>query len=91
MRLISSTFFICYLVPKIKNMKKIYYKHIIVRTGEQDDVEKEINSYIDENINIISLNVTPEKVSDTDCKEGYLLQVPKYWYHISLVYTSNEE
>lgn len=71
-------------------MKKIYFKHIIVRTGEQDDVEKEINSYVDENINIISLNVTPEKVSDTDC-EGYLLQVPMYWYHISLVYTSNEE
>ena len=42
-------------------MKKIYFKHIIVRTGEQDDVEKEINSYVDENINIISLNVTPEK------------------------------
>ena len=71
-------------------MKKIYYKHIIVRTGEQDDVEKEINSYVDENINIISLNVIPEKVSDTDC-EGDLLWVPKYWYHISLVYTSNEE
>ena len=72
-------------------MKKIYYKHIIVRTGEQNDVEKEINSYVDENINIISLNVTPEKVSDTDCEGGYLLQVPKYWYHINLVYTSNEE
>ena len=71
-------------------MKKIYYKHIIVRTGEQNDVEKEINSYVDENINIISLNVTPEKISDTDC-EGGLLWVPKYWYHISLVYTSNEE
>ena len=71
-------------------MKKIYYKHIIVRTGEQNDVEKEINSYVDENINIISLNVTPEKVSDTDW-EGDLLIVPIYWYHISLVYTSNEE
>lgn len=71
-------------------MKKIYYKHIIVRTGEQDDVEKEINSYVDKNINIISLNVIPEKVSDTDC-DGYWLRVPKYWYHISLAYTSNEE
>lgn len=72
-------------------MKKIYFKHIVIGTGEQDDVEKEINFFVNENINIISLNVTPEKVSDTDCKEGYLLQVPKYWYHISLVYTSNEE
>ena len=72
-------------------MKKIYYKHIIIGTGEQDDVEREINFYMDENINIISLNVTPERVSDTDCEEGYLLSVPKYWYHISLVYTSNEE
>lgn len=77
-------------------MKKIYYKHIIVRTGEQDDVEREINFWVNENINIISLNVTPEKVSDTDYEGGCLvggclLSVPKYWYHISLVYTSNEE
>ena len=71
-------------------MKKIYYKHIIIRTGEQNDVEKEINSYVDENINIISLNVTPEKISDADC-DGCWLSVPKYWYHINLVYTSNEE
>ena len=71
-------------------MKKIYYKHIIIGTGEQNDVEKEINFWVNENINIISLNVTPEKVSDTDC-EGQWLQFPKYWYHISVVYTSNEE
>lgn len=71
-------------------MKKIYYKHIIVRTGEQNDVEKEINSYVDENINIISLNVIPEKISDIDYDKSWL-RVPKYWYHISLVYTSNEE
>ena len=72
-------------------MKKIYNKHIIIGTGEQNAVERVINFFINENINIISLNVTPEKVSDTDCEGGYLLQVPKYWYHISLVYTSNEE
>lgn len=69
-------------------MKKIYYKHIIVRTGEQDDVEKEINSYIDENINIISLNVTPERIGVIE-RDGYAY--PNYWYNISLVYTSNEE
>lgn len=67
-------------------MEKIYFKHIIIRSGTQDDVEKEINSYIngEGNINIISLNVTPEKVGVVDC-EGYAL--PKYWYHICISYT----
>lgn len=70
-------------------MKKIYYKNIIIRTGDQDDVEKEINSYIKEgDINIISLNVIPERVGVIKC-DGYAL--PKYWYYISIVYTSNEE
>jgi hypothetical protein len=71
-------------------MKKIYYKHITITTGDQDDVEKEINSYINEgdDINIISLNVTPERVGTIDY-DGYTL--PKYWYHISMTYTSNEE
>ena len=71
-------------------MKQIYYKHMIITTGDQDDVEKEINSYIKGagDINIISLNVTPEKVGTIDC-DGYAL--PRYWYHISIVYNSNEE
>jgi hypothetical protein len=71
-------------------MKKIYYKHIIITSGDQDDVEKEINSYIKEagNINIISLNVVPERAGVVDC-DGYA--VPRYWYHISMSYTSNEE
>ena len=71
-------------------MKKIYYKHIVITTGDQDDVEEEINSYIEEagNISIISLNVAPDRVGVIDC-EAYSL--PKYWYHISMAYTSNEE
>lgn len=71
-------------------MKKIYYKHTIIKTGDQDDAEKEINSYVSDagNINIISLNVVPERVRNVDV-DGYV--IPKYWYHISLVYTSNEE
>lgn len=71
-------------------MKKIYYKHIKITTGDQDDAEKEINSYVRDagNINIISLNVIPERVGIVDC-DGYA--VPKYWYHISMVYTYNEE
>ena len=71
-------------------MKKIYYKHTIIHSYDQDDVEKEINEYVKDagNINIISLNVIPEKVGSVVI-EGYAL--PKYWYHISIVYTSNEE
>lgn len=67
-------------------MEKIYFKHIIIHSGNQDDVEKEINSYIngEGNINILSLNVTPEKVGVVNC-EGYAL--PKYWYHICISYT----
>ena len=72
-------------LKKSENMNQDYCAKV-VRLGDN----KEINFYVDENINIISLNVTPEKVSDTDC-EGDLLIVPIYWYHISLVYTSNEE
>lgn len=71
-------------------MKKIYYKHIIIKTGDQDDAEKEINSYTNDagNINIISLNVIPERVATINC-DGYAL--PKYWYHINIVYTCEDE
>jgi len=71
-------------------MKKIYYHDIIIKSGNQDDVEREINEYVKDgrDINLISLNVVPERVGIVDC-EGYAL--PKYWYHISMVYTSNEE
>ena len=71
-------------------MKKIYYHDIIIKSGNQDDVEREINEYVKDggDINFISLNVIPERVGIVDC-EGYAL--PKYWYHISMVYTSNEE
>lgn len=68
-------------------MKKIYYHDIIIKSGNQDDVEREINEYVKDggDINLISLNVIPERVG---C-EGYIL--PKYWYHISMVYTCEEE
>ena len=71
-------------------MKKIYYKHMLITSGNQDDVEREINSYIEDagNINIISLNVVPEKVRDVDI-DGYA--IPKYWYHISMAYTCEGE
>jgi hypothetical protein len=70
--------------------QKIYYNHIIIKSGYQDDVEREINSYVNESggINIISLNVIPEKVGIIEC-DGHAL--PKYWYHISMVFTAKEE
>lgn len=68
-------------------MKKIYYKHTIIRSSNQDDVEQKINEYVKDarRIDIISLNVIPEPY----VMKGYNL--PMYIYHISLVYTSNEE
>lgn len=70
-------------------MNKIYFKHVIIRDGNQDTVEREINEYINgsENLNIISLNVIPEKIA-IDRFEGYA--IPKYWYHISIVYTCKD-
>lgn len=67
-------------------MKKVYYKHVIIKTGDQDDVEKEINSF--SGVTTISLNVIPERVG-VENVQGFSL--PIYWYHISLAYTSNEE
>jgi len=71
-------------------MKRIYYKHIIINRFNQDDVEREINEYVKDagDINIISLNVIPEQWG-SDILEGHV--IPKFRYHISIVYTSNEE
>ena len=71
-------------------MKKLYYKHTIIHSFSQDDVEQEINKYVKESgdINIISLNVIPEKWGSA-VVGGYATTT--YCYHISLVYTSNEE
>lgn len=61
-----------------------YFKHSIVSSGKQEDVEKEINIYTnDEDINIISIAVTPERIGNIEC-EGHLF--PKYIYHICIVY-----
>jgi len=72
------------------NMKKIYYKHMIIGNFDQDEVEQAINDYVKDagDINIISLNVIPEQYG-SEVMEGY--NIPKFRYHISLVYTSNEE
>lgn len=70
-------------------MEKIYYKHMIVKSTDQDKAEKAINDYIEDSkelgeINIISLNVIPERIG-VIAVEGHC--IPTYWYHISLVYT----
>lgn len=65
--------------------KKVYFKHSIIFSGIQEDVEKEINTftqnkYIEE---VISVNVIPEKVGDINI-DGR--KFPKYIYHLTIVY-----
>lgn len=62
-----------------------FFKHSIITSGNQEDVENEINVYTNDKYinNIISINVTPERVGNIEC-EGHLF--PKYIYHICIVY-----
>lgn len=64
---------------------KTYFKHSIIYTGKQEDVEKEINVYSDgEHCELVSVNVTPERVGTDEC--GF----PDYWYHVTVVYKEKE-
>ena len=64
---------------------KTYFKHSIIFSGKQEDVENEINVYTNDKYinNIISINVTPERVGDIEC-DGH--KFPKYIYHICIAY-----
>lgn len=62
---------------------KTYFKHSIITSGKQEDVEKEINVYTDSKYGgkVISVNVTPERVGADE------IGLPKYIYHVTIVYT----
>ena len=64
---------------------KTYFKHSIITSGKQEDVEKEINVFSDSKYSeLVSVNVTPERIGIDDC--GF----PNYWYHVSIVYKEKE-
>ena len=63
---------------------QVYFKHSIIFSGDQQDVENEINVFTkDKYIEVFSVNVTPERVGDIDI-DGH--KFPKYIYHITIVY-----
>ena len=61
---------------------QVYFKHSIIFSGDQDEVEREINVFAKDS-NIISCNVTPERVGDFEA-DGH--KFPKYIYHVCIVY-----
>ena len=63
--------------------KKIYFKHSIIRSGNQDEVEREINVYNDADCEVVSVNVTPERIGVYE-SDGY--SFPQYIYHVCIAY-----
>ena len=64
-------------------VKKIYFKHSIITSGNQDDVEKEINVFNDEDCQVLGVTVTPQQVR-VDNIDGF--PIPKYIYHVCITY-----
>lgn len=64
-------------------VKKIYFKHSIITSGDQDDVEKEINVFNDEDCQVLGVTVTPQQVGVNKIV-GY--EFPKYIYHVCITY-----
>lgn len=68
---------------------ELYFKHIIVSSGNPDDVEKEINSFAkDKYSEIVNITVTPECIGYHKF-DNYKLS--KYCYHLCIVYKEKEQ
>ena len=68
-------------------MKKIYFKHSLITSGSQQDVEDEINVFNNEYSDILGVTVTPERVGE-DVVDGY--KYPKYVYHVCITYQDRD-
>lgn len=64
---------------------RIYFKHSIITSGKQDDVENEINVFNNEYTTILGVTVTPEQVGES-IVDGY--KFPKLVYHVCIIYKS---
>ena len=62
-------------------VKKIYFKHSIITSGNQDDVEKEINVFNDEDCQVLGVSVTPQ-VSGK--------MYPQFIYHVCITYQERD-
>ena len=66
-------------------IEKLYFKHSIITSGDQDEVEREINVFNNEVSKVVNVTVTPERVGDYTMEDG--IKLPRYIYHVCIVYT----
>lgn len=64
---------------------RIYFKHSLITSGKQDEVEDEINVFNNEHTTILGVTVTPFKIGETFI-DG--IAWPKYGYHVCITYKS---
>lgn len=67
--------------------QKLYFKHSIITSGDQDAVESEINTFNCGSSKIVNVTVTPERVGEYTLKDGTKLPIPRFIYHVCIVYT----
>ena len=65
--------------------QKLYFKHSIINSGDQNAVETEINVYNNGHLRVVNVTVTPEHVGDNTIEVG--VKIPQYIYHVCIVYT----
>lgn len=65
-------------------IEKLYFKHSIITSGDQNEVEREINVFNNEVSKVVNVTATPERVGDYTMEEG--IKIPRWIYHVCIVY-----
>lgn len=65
--------------------QKLYFKHSIINSGDQNAVETEINACNKGHLSVVNVTVTPERVGDYTMEPS--VKIPQYIYHVCIVYT----
>ena len=68
--------------------QKLYFKHSLITSGDQNEVEGEINTFNCGYSKIVNVTVTPERVGEYTMEEG--IKLPRYIYHVCIVYTDRK-
>lgn len=64
--------------------QKLYFKHLVITSGDQDEVEREINDFNNKYSKVVHVTVTPERIGDYTMENG--IKLPKWIYHVCIVY-----
>lgn len=68
---------------------KLYFKHTIIHSGNQDDVEKEINSFAEnKHSEIVNITITPECIGYDKFDE---YKFNRYCYHLCIIYKEKQQ